>query len=47
MAEVERGEKKSEEQLHRAYEIKEEYNRLGGDSYVDSQWDKLKARDLL
>ena len=28
-------------------EAKDEYNRAGGDSYVDDMYDKLKDRDLL
>lgn len=47
MADLEKGETKTQEQIKRAYEIKEQYNALGGDSYIDSQWDKLKSRNLL
>lgn len=47
MADLEKGEIKTQEQIKRAYEIKEQYNALGGDSYIDSQWDKLKSRNLL
>ena len=47
MADLEKGETKTQEQIKRAYEIKEQYNALGGDSYIDSQWNKLKSRNLL
>lgn len=47
MAEVDKGVSKSTNQIKRAYEIKEEYNSLGGDSYVDEQWEDLEKRGLL
>ncbi len=42
MAEIERGDCKSEEELKCAFETKEEYNKLGGDSYVDTKWEQLE-----
>ena len=37
----------NEEQKRLIIEAKSEYNRLGGDSYVDDMFDELKDRDLL
>lgn len=47
LADVEAGEPKSETQIRRAYEIKEDYNKRGGDSYVDDKWEEAIKKDLL
>lgn len=47
MHRCEKGEKFSDEEIRYAFEAKEEYNRLGGDSYVDTKWDKLIEKGIL
>ena len=47
LSDVEAHEPKSEMQIRRAYEIKKEYNSLGGDSYVDDKWDELVRKGIL
>ena len=47
LSDVESGEPKTEMQIHRAYEIKREYNKLGGDSYIDDKWDELVKMGIL
>ena len=47
MDKVERGEEISNEEMRVAFETKEEYNALGGDSYVDTKWDKLIEKGIL
>lgn len=37
----------SDNQKHMLKEAKDEYNRAGGDSYVDDMYDDLRDRDLL
>ena len=39
--------KTTDNQRRMLKEAKDEYNRAGGDSYVDDMYDKLKDRDLL
>lgn len=41
LSEIEASEPKSEIQIRRAYEIKQEYNKKGGDSYIDDKWEEL------
>ena len=47
MSDIEAGEPKAEIQIMRAKEIKQDYNRRGGDSYVDDKWEELKNKGLL
>lgn len=47
MSKVENGVKVSEEETKCAFETKEEYNALGGDSYIDTKWDLLLEQKLL
>ena len=47
MHRCEKGEQFSDEEIQYAFEAKEEYNRLGGDSYVDTKWDKLIEKGIL
>lgn len=47
LSDVEAGEPKSEIQIRRAYDIKREYNDLGGDSYIDDKWEELVKMGLL
>ena len=47
MRRCEKGEQFSDEEIQYAFEAKEEYNRLGGDSYVDTKWDKLIEKGIL
>lgn len=47
LSDVEAGEPKSQIQIRRAYEIKEEYNNKGGDSYIDDKWDELVKKGIL
>ena len=47
LSDVEAGEPKSETQVRRAYEIKQDYNERGGDSYVDDKWDELIKKGIL
>jgi predicted nucleic acid-binding Zn-ribbon protein len=47
MSKVENGVKVSEEETKCAFETKEEYNALGGDSYIDTKWDVLLEQKLL
>ena len=47
LSDIESGEPKKEIQIRRAYEIKEEYNKKGGDSYVDDKWDELVRKGIL
>lgn len=44
---AERGEEISNEEMKVAFETKEEYNELGGDSYVDTKWDKLLEKEII
>lgn len=37
----------SEEEMRVAFETKEEYNALGGDSYVDTKWDMLIENKII
>ncbi len=37
----------TDEQIRVIYEAKEQYNKLGGDSYVDSMFEDLKKENLL
>ena len=47
MRRCEKGEQFSDEEIRYAFEAKEEYNRLGGNSYVDAKWDKLIEKGIL
>ncbi len=47
LSDIEANEPKSEMQIRRAYEIKKEYNSLGGDSYIDDKWDELIRKGIL
>lgn len=47
MRRCEKGEQFSDEEIRYAFEAKEEYNRLGGNSYVDTKWDKLIEKGIL
>ena len=47
LSDIESGEPKKEIQIRRAYEIKEEYNEKGGDSYIDDKWDELIKKGIL
>ena len=47
LSDIEAGEPKSEIQIRRAYEIKEEYNKKGGDSYIDDKWEELIRKGIL
>lgn len=47
MRRCEKGEPFSDEEIRYAFEAKEEYNRLGGNSYVDTKWDKLIEKGIL
>ena len=47
ISDIEAGEPKAEIQIMRAKEIKQDYNRRGGDSYVDDKWEELKNKGLL
>lgn len=47
MGKIEAGVKVSEEETKCAFETKEEYNALGGDSYIDTKWELLLEQKLL
>lgn len=47
LSDIEAGEPKSEIQRRRASEIKDEYKKLGGDSYVEEKWNELVKRRYL
>lgn len=47
MRRCEKGEQFSDEEIRYAFEAKEEYNRLGGNSYVDTKWDMLIDKGIL
>lgn len=47
MCRCEKGEQFSDEEIQYAFEAKEEYNRLGGNSYVDTKWEKLIEKGIL
>lgn len=47
MRRCEKGEQFSDEEIRYAFEAKEEYNRLGGNSYVDTKWDLLVEKGIL
>ena len=47
MRRCEKGEQFSDEEIQYAFEAKEEYNRLGGNSYVDTKWDMLIEKGIL
>ena len=47
MRRCEKGEQFSDEEIKYAFEAKEEYNRLGGNSYVDTKWDLLIEKGIL
>ena len=47
LSEIESGQNKSEIQIKRAYEIKDEYNKKDGDSYIDDKWDELVRKGIL
>ena len=47
MRRCEKGEQFSDEEIQYAFEAKKEYNRLGGNSYVDTKWDKLIEKEIL
>ena len=47
MRRCEKGEQFSDEEIKYAFEAKEEYNRLGGNSYVDTKWDVLIEKGIL
>lgn len=47
LSDIESDEPKKEIQIRRAYEIKREYNLLGGDSYIDDKWDELVKKGIL
>ena len=47
MRRCEKGEQFSDEEIRYAFEAKEEYNRLGGNSYVDTKWDMLIEKGIL
>ena len=47
MEKAEQGTKISDEEMRVAFETKEEYNRLGGDSYVDTKWDMLIEKEII
>ena len=47
MRRCEKGEQFSDEEIRYAFEAKEEYNRLGGNSYVNTKWDVLIKKRIL
>ena len=47
MSRCEKGEQFSDEEIKYAFEAKEEYNRSGGNSYVDTKWDMLIEKGIL
>lgn len=47
LSEVEAGNKKSEIQIKRAYEVYEEYTKLNGNSYIKMEWERLKEEKKL
>ncbi len=47
LSELENGEKKTDVQIKRAYEIYERYTQNGGNSYVHDKWDEVKEKKLL
>lgn len=47
MCRCEKGEQFSDEEIQYAFEAKEEYNRSGGNSYVDTKWNKLIEKGIL
>lgn len=47
MDKAERGEEISDEEMRVAFETKTEYNALGGDSYVDTKWEKLLEKEII
>ena len=47
MDKAERGKDISDEEMKVAFETKDEYNALGGDSYVDTKWDKLLEKEII
>lgn len=47
LSELELGEKKTDVQIKRAYEIYERYCKNGGNSYVHDKWEEVKAKGLL
>lgn len=47
LSELELGEKKTDVQIKRAYEIYERYCKNGGNSYVHDKWEEVKQKGLL
>lgn len=47
LSEIELGEKKSQIQIRRAYEVYEEYTKLNGNSYVHDKWEELVKKGKL
>ena len=47
MAEAEKGKPIEKNQMKNAYDMKDEYNLRGGDSYVDEKWDELEEKNII
>ena len=47
LTEAEQGKPISKNQMKNAYDMKEEYNLRGGDSYVDEKWDELEEKGII
>ena len=47
MAEAEKGKPIEKNQMKNAYDMKEEYNIRGGDSYVDEKWEELEEKGII
>ena len=47
LSEIENGNKKSEIQIRRAYEVYEEYTKLNGNSYIRTEWERLKKENKI
>ena len=47
LSDIELGNKKTDIQIKRAYEIYERYTKNGGNSYVHDKWEEMKKKGLL
>ena len=47
LTKAEQGKPIAKNQMKNAYDIKEEYNLRGGDSYADEKWDELEEKGII
>jgi len=47
LSDIELGNRKTDIQIKRAYEIYERYTKNGGNSYVHDRWEEIKNKGLL